>query len=238
MSRNGSKFCLLSSSQLFIVFHVQVSTWCRQCCSYRTILATVSVSVSFLSLYYLKIMSVTSGPYLAEGRMELSGLSISRKLVSKVFRDDCALEQLEDCFWFPSLPCSILIASCMAKMTSCILGLEAPCCCTHCMATSAILHTDSIFTFPSRNGSTTLVTSPLWTKDLACINQSIVSRLKNYDVTAQTHRSQILSSLSFKTRLLGRGFHTLIRNVSFQFRRQGVETSPQQMRFKTLRGSP
>lgn len=120
-------------------------------------------------------------PYLAEGRREPSGLSISRKVVSKVFRDDCAFKLPEDSFWFPSVPCSILIASCMAKMTSCILGLETPCCCTHCMATSAILHTDSILTFPSKNGSTMLVTSPLWTRDLACRNKSIVYRLENCD---------------------------------------------------------
>ncbi|KAL0539079.1 hypothetical protein IC582_023256 [Cucumis melo] len=114
----------------------------------------------------------------SDGRREPSGLSISRKVVSKVFRDDCAFKLSEDSFWFPSVPpCSILIASCMAKMTSCILGLETPCCCTHCMATSAILHTDSILTFPSKNGSTMLVTSPLWTRDLACKKQ--IDCLKN-----------------------------------------------------------
>ena len=136
-----------------------------------------NISVTYLYrfiVHYLEVMSELLRPYLAEGRREPSGLSISRKVVSKVFRDDCAFKFSEDSFWFPSVPCSILIASCMAKMTSCILGLETPCCCTHCMATSAILHTDSIFTFPSKNGSTMLVTSPLWTRDLACEIKSIV----------------------------------------------------------------
>ena len=71
--------------------------------------------------------------YLAAGAKEpfdKSGLSISRKLVSNVFLEDCALElpQLES-FWLPpSESFSILIASCIAKITSCILGLDTARC--------------------------------------------------------------------------------------------------------------
>lgn len=108
--------------------------------------------------------------HLADGTrqsFDKSGLSISRKLVSKVFLEDCAFELLDASFWLLSVPFSILTASCIAKITSCILGLEAPCCSTHWIATSAILHMDSILTFPSRKGSMTLITSPLRIKDLA-----------------------------------------------------------------------
>lgn len=108
--------------------------------------------------------------YRAEGTMhpfDKSGLSISRKLVSNVLREDCPFELHEDLFSFPSLPFSILIASCMAKMISCILGLEYPCWSTHWIAISAILHMDSILKFLSREGSTKLITSPLRIKDLA-----------------------------------------------------------------------
>lgn len=57
--------------------------------------------------------------------------------------------------------------SCIAIMISCILGREAPCCSTHWIATSAILHMDSIFTLPARVGSMMLITSPLRINDLA-----------------------------------------------------------------------
>lgn len=109
--------------------------------------------------------------HLADGvrhSFDMSGLSISRKLVSKVFREDCAFEELlEEILWLASLPFSIFIASCMAKIISCILGRETPCCSTHCIATSAILQMDSILTLPSRNGSMMLTTSPLRIKDFA-----------------------------------------------------------------------
>lgn len=107
--------------------------------------------------------------HLADGTrqsFDKSGLSISRKLVSKVFLEG-AFELLDASFWLLSAPFSILTASCIAKITSCILGLEAPCCSTHWIATSAILHMDSILTFPRRKGSTMLITSPLRIKDLA-----------------------------------------------------------------------
>ena len=91
---------------------------------------------------------------------------MSRKLVNKVLRDDCD-------FAFPetvsSLPFSILIASCIARMMSCILGLEDERCSTHWIATSAILHTDSIFAFSATEGSTMLFTSLLQIIDLAYI---------------------------------------------------------------------
>lgn len=116
--------------------------------------------------------------YLAEGTrqsFDKSGLSISRKLVSKVFLEDCAFELPGDTiFWLPSVPFSILIASCIANMISCILGLETPCCSTHWIATSAILQMDSILTFPNRKGSMTLIISPLRIKDLACKTTGMV----------------------------------------------------------------
>lgn len=107
--------------------------------------------------------------YLADGTRESldrSGLSISRKLVNSVFLEDCPFElPAEDSL---SVPFSILIASCMANMISCILGREELCCSTHWIATSAILHTDSIFTIPNNVESTMLITSPFRTNDLAC----------------------------------------------------------------------
>lgn len=155
---------LLTSEQLENSEKVKMCCQCSYCCV-PTKQGLVSLQYPIVLSYITrKCVAEAPGPYLAEGRREpcdKSGLSISRKEVSKVFRDDCAFELPEESFWFPSVPFSILMASCMAKMTSCILGLETPCCCTHCMATSAILHTDSIFTFPSRNGSMMLVTSPL-----------------------------------------------------------------------------
>lgn len=118
--------------------------------------------------------------YLADGTkhpFETSGGSISRKLVSKVFREDCPLEPPDDTFC--SLPFSILIASCMANTISCILGLEKPRSSTHCMATSAILQMDSIFTFPIRTGSTMLITSPFRIRDLACKTTMVQSLVFN-----------------------------------------------------------
>ncbi|MFS8030692.1 hypothetical protein Hanom_Chr17g01537061 [Helianthus anomalus] len=56
---------------------------------------------------------------------ERSGLSTSRKVVSSVFLEDCALELSE--VILPSFPFSILIASCIANIISCIFGLEEPC---------------------------------------------------------------------------------------------------------------
>lgn len=73
---------------------------------------------------------------------------------------------------FLSLPFSILAASCIAKITSCILGLEAPCGSTHCMAISATLHIDSVFTFPTRKLSIMLIISPFRINDLAYKNAS------------------------------------------------------------------
>lgn len=116
--------------------------------------------------------------YLADGRQpfETSGLSISRKFVSKVLREECGFEVLlpendddddNDLNLF-SVPCSILIASCMAKMISCILGLEEPWCSTHCMAISTTLQIDSLLAFPFREGSMMLIASPLRVNDLAC----------------------------------------------------------------------
>lgn len=102
--------------------------------------------------------------------LEMSGLSISRKLVSNVLRDDCAFELLEPDDLPPfSFPLSILTASCMATITSCILGLLCPRCSTHWFATSATLQIDSIFTFPTIHGSMIPYTSPLRISDLACI---------------------------------------------------------------------
>ena len=52
--------------------------------------------------------------HLADGTrqsFDKSGLSISRKLVSKVFLEDCAFELLDACFWLLSVPFSILTAS-------------------------------------------------------------------------------------------------------------------------------
>jgi len=101
--------------------------------------------------------------------LEMSGLSSSRKLVSKVLRDDCAFELLElDDFSPFSFPLSILIASCIATITSCILGLLCPRCSTHWFATSATLQTDSIFTLLAIHGSMIPHTSPLRISDLAC----------------------------------------------------------------------
>ncbi|KAF5754124.1 hypothetical protein HanXRQr2_Chr17g0787721 [Helianthus annuus] len=91
---------------------------------------------------------------------------MSRKVVSSVFLEDCALELSE--VILPSFPFSILIASCIANIISCIFGLEEPCWSTHCIATSAILHTDSIFTSCAIVGSIMLTTSPFRIKDLAC----------------------------------------------------------------------
>lgn len=117
--------------------------------------------------------------HLADGTrqpFDMSGLSISRKLVSKVFLADCALELLllGDIFWLASVPFSIFIASWMAKIISCILGLETPCCSTHWIATSAILQMESILTFPCRKGSMMLTTSPLRINDLAWKKKTIV----------------------------------------------------------------
>lgn len=126
-------------------------------------------------LHWLYRGGVLLQDYLADGTFDKSGLSISRKLVSKVFLEVCALELPGDTiFGLPSVPFSILIASCMAKMISCILGLETPCCSTHWIATSAILQTDSILTFPTRKGSMTLIISPLWIKDLACKTTGLI----------------------------------------------------------------
>lgn len=108
--------------------------------------------------------------YLAAGTrqpFDKSGLSISRKLVSNVFLEHCAFELLECSFWLPSVPFSILIASCIAKIISCIFGRETARCSTHWIATSAILQMDSILQFPIRTGSTMLTTSPLRIKALA-----------------------------------------------------------------------
>jgi len=120
--------------------------------------------------------------YLADGRQlfDTSGLSISRKLVSKVFREECGFElQLPENvddddgdFSLFSVPFSILIASCMAKMISCIFGLEAPWGSTHCMAISTTLQMDSVLAFPFREGSMMLIASPLRVKDLACKNST------------------------------------------------------------------
>ena len=123
-----------------------------------------------------KVLGGVVQNHLADGTrqsFDKSGLSISRKLVGKVFLEDCAFELL-DIFWLLSVPFSILIASCIAKITSCILGLETPCNSTHWIATSAILHMDSILTFPIRKGSTTLITSPLRIKDLAYIIKRLI----------------------------------------------------------------
>lgn len=97
--------------------------------------------------------------------LERSGLWMSRKLVSSVFREDCALALPEESNL--SVPFSILVASCMASMISCILGLNVLCCSTHWIATSAILQTDSTFTVPASVGSMMLITSPLRIRDLA-----------------------------------------------------------------------
>lgn len=120
--------------------------------------------------------------YLADGRQpfETSGLWISRKFVSKVLREECGFEVLlpenddDDAgdFSLFSVPCSILIASCIAKMISCILGLEAPWCSTHCMAISTILQMDSVLAFPFKEGSMMLMASPLRVNDLACKNST------------------------------------------------------------------
>lgn len=114
----------------------------------------------------------SSRTHLAAGArllLEMSGLSISRKLVSKVLRDDCAFEllELDDLSSF-SFPLSILIASCIATITSCILGLLYPRCSTHWFATSATLQIDSIFTLLAIHGSMIPHTSPLRINDLAC----------------------------------------------------------------------
>lgn len=119
-------------------------------------------------LHCFKLLGGLLQNYLADGTrhsFDKSGLSISRKLASKVFLEDCAWELQDDIFW--SIAFSILVASCIAKIISCILGLEAPCSSTHWIATSAILQMDSVFTFPTRKGSMVLITSPLRIKDLA-----------------------------------------------------------------------
>lgn len=106
--------------------------------------------------------------YLADGTkdpLERSGLSMSRKLVKSVFLDDRAFELPDELNL--SFPFSILIASCIANIISCILGLEELCCSTHWIATSAILHMDSILTLPASLGSMMLITSPLRINDLA-----------------------------------------------------------------------
>ncbi|KAG8365973.1 hypothetical protein BUALT_Bualt17G0027800 [Buddleja alternifolia] len=90
---------------------------------------------------------------------------MSRKLVSSVFLEDCAFE-LPDVSTL-SVPFSILVASCIANIISCILGLDELCCSTHWIATSAILHIDSIFTVPAIVGSMMLSTSPLRINDRA-----------------------------------------------------------------------
>lgn len=144
--------------------------------------------------------------YLAEGTrkpLDKSGGSISRKLVSNVFREDCAFEPLGDIFWFPSVPFSIFIASCMANIISCILGLQTPCCSTHWIATSATLHIDSIFTFPVRNGSIMLTTSPFRIKDLACKTAGLVllkTQICNYFnyYTKRLKKTAIRSTLSMQ----------------------------------------
>lgn len=106
--------------------------------------------------------------YLAEGTkdpLDRSGLWMSRKLVRSVFLEDCALELPDESIL--SVPFSILVASCMANMISCILGLEELCCSTHWIATSAILHMDSTLTVPTSVGSMMLITSPLRINALA-----------------------------------------------------------------------
>ena len=52
--------------------------------------------------------------YLAEGTrqsFDKSGLSMSRKFVSNVLREDCPFELPEHALWSPSFPLSILMAS-------------------------------------------------------------------------------------------------------------------------------
>lgn len=99
--------------------------------------------------------------------LERSGLWMSRKVVRSVFLEDCPLDEEEEVSNL-SVPFWILVASCMASMISCILGLNELCCSTHWIATSAILHTDSTFTPPPSDGSMMLITSPLRIRDLAC----------------------------------------------------------------------
>lgn len=70
--------------------------------------------------------------YLADGNndpLEMSGLWMSRKLVRSVFLEDCPLVLPDESNL--SVPFSILTASCMANMISCILGLTELCCSTH-----------------------------------------------------------------------------------------------------------
>lgn len=98
--------------------------------------------------------------------LERSGLWMSRKLVRRVLLDDCAFEVSDESIL--SVPFSILVASCIATIISCILGRDELCCSTHCIATSAILQMDSILTDPARVGSMMLITSPLRINDLAC----------------------------------------------------------------------
>lgn len=90
---------------------------------------------------------------------------MSRKLVRSVFLEDCAFVLPDESNL--SVPFSILIASCIANIISCILGLEELCCSTHWIATSAILQMDSTLTAPTRVGSMMLMTSPFRIKDLA-----------------------------------------------------------------------
>lgn len=119
--------------------------------------------IGYIKLSYMHV-------YLADGvnrAFDKSGLSISRKLVNNVFLEDGVLPLPEDIFWLFSDPFSNITASCIAKIISCILGRDIPCCSTHCMATSATRHTDSSFTLSASKGSIMLPTSPLRINDLA-----------------------------------------------------------------------